>query len=400
MAVVLRLAVLAVIAAPVARADAPADLDREIEQARAQLAKLRVELKSAELLRDEAQASEEPNHADMVRLATEAVAQQQSAIAKAQQRLDLLLLRRARPRCADLPKLRDRDQQALEKQQQYTNQGLDELQRWLETNKDAQREAITTGLEFVFGEAADYFSESAKSAGAFHGWLTKYHDALAKQGVPVERLLPKIQRAMDGYLTASTAARGGKVMKKIGTGVEVWQSGRAVAGTILEKQAEADADLRAILEDPDMKKAVDRLSETETPGWSAASGVFQLVMESDQLNKALPKAIASLPRAARKPLPKAWNKLAATPAATAGAAAFAVDAWLATYKSLSSMQRALQQTRVAELNLYATDALKAERECTERRVKDCEAGREPSDCAKEHAAAEQAVERARHARGE
>lgn len=129
-----------------------------VMSARAQLARAKASLASAEGLLGEAQArSSDPEQAKLIDIATATIQKQQLAVQQAHDRLDLLL------GCTSLKTQLDQDLRLSKQQQDRMEAGVAELKEWTRQNQEAQYAAFQLAVNALLDGILLKFIESFDS---------------------------------------------------------------------------------------------------------------------------------------------------------------------------------------------------------------------------------------------
>jgi predicted component of type VI protein secretion system len=244
--------------------------------------------------------------------------------------------------CASLQQQLARDREALLRQKHVNEATVRELEAWAADNEKAQREAVQLGMTSLFSAAAVHLESKEASARAFRGWLTRYEKQMRVDGVPIEALQGRIERSMRGYVNARVQASAGAAMNVAADANALYEYAQTEAGVIAQLQGAADADVKAVLEDP----AFARFVQTDATGWDLLRGTL------DQLS--------GLP---------ALKKLAPHYAI----AAFVVDYGYDARKWGTSGARILQDAKLSDLELKAVKTLSDQMKRTVARLAACRA---------------------------
>lgn len=256
-------------------------------------------------------------------------------------RLDTVIAKRD-ARCLAFSEQIQRDRAALVRQQRVSEASVAELEEWAAANAEAQRGAYKVGMTALFGSVAKQMETREASAAAFQRLLTRYERQLAVRGAPYTVIQQKVASALSGYASANAQARAGSAMGTAADMYERFNYMKTEAGYIASRQAAADADLKAALADPIMK----RVLETDATALDLLRSTLDLASGSTTLAKIGPQyALAS----------------------------FLVDYGYESSKWMASRARILQGAALSDLELRAVDALSQQMERSVARLQACRA---------------------------
>jgi hypothetical protein len=222
------------------------------------------------------------------------------------------------------------DKAALERQKRSIEMGLRELDRWTEANKEAQNNALKIGITAILGQAASEMEAQSKSAASFKGWLTRYDKMLREQGVPLQALQPKMEKALSGYINATIMSKSGSALKQGLSGLDLWHATKSEIALIAQTQAKSDAAIKELIQDPDLK----RVLAMDNAGSEFAESLLKLAAHSKELEKII--------------------------GPTVDFGTFVVDYGYEATKWTVSRNRIIDQWHLSDQELKAVDSLKRE----------------------------------------
>jgi len=167
------------------------------------------------------------------------------------------------------------DERQLSKRLGEIDTIIKDLEAWKRDNDEAVVEGLQAVAEFIFGQFVSYLSDQAASASALKGALTKYQNQLAKEGVDVRLVMPKIQDAYNKYLTAQVTAFTGKTLKETQP-IALVSYIRNTASAVVIKDSEACSEMKQLLSNPTVKKYLQK----DRPNWAAADRFIQVGTEA------------------------------------------------------------------------------------------------------------------------
>jgi hypothetical protein len=222
------------------------------------------------------------------------------------------------------------DKAALERQQRSIQMGLRELDQWTEANKEAQNNALKIGITTIFGQAASEMEAQSKSAASFRGWLTRYDKMLREQGVPLQALQPKMEKALSGYINATIISKSGSALKQGLSGLDLWDATKSEIALIAQTQTKSNAAIKEVIEDPDLK----RVLAMDNAGSELAESILKLAAQSKELEKIIGPSV--------------------------DVGTFVVDYGYEAIKWTASRNRIVDQWHLSDQELKAVDSLKRE----------------------------------------
>ncbi len=251
------------------------------------------------------------------------------------------------PDCSPFERQLDRDRLALMRQQQSIVEGTQELDEWTKANEDAQREALRAGIKLFVDAAARKLEHAAAAARTFDEFFRTHNVPLVLLSRTDARV--KVERAYEAYRRASVAARGAGALKAGLLADDLWQSFKHEITLVAHIEADADAAVRQVVNDPDLRaylRADDRGA----------------VVLSDVLTSLISLGAQSTTAAK-------WFGPLVDPATSL--ASFIVDYGYDATKWYQSRQRILQQAQLSEMHLAAVAALKKQVERTVGKLQEC-----------------------------
>jgi hypothetical protein len=171
----------------------------------------------------------------------------------------------------------------LQLQQHSNEKGLAELDEWARANEQAQEDALKAAVKLLTAGVAESLEKRAASARSFKGWLTRYEKAVKENGVPFEALQDKIETATRGYANASLHVAAGGIIKDGLLANDSWNMVKHEFGTVTDLQGKADASIREVLNDPDLRK----LMTPDHPFVEFSTSLFEMLGQSEELKKVI-----------------------------------------------------------------------------------------------------------------
>ncbi len=247
-----------------------------------------------------------------------------------------------------------RDKKALQTEQKTIGVGLDELDNWTKASEDAQKDALKTASKLLLAGLGEKLIAQENSLRSFKGWLTRYKKQLQSDNIPFDLIETKIERAAKGYTTASIYVTGGRAIEGLNTFNETLTLATNEISSIAAQMSRSDDAVRELLAD----KRITALINSDSAGRDLANSLVTMAAHTGDL-----EGLA--------------GKLAGP---SADLANFLIDYGYDAKEWWESRKRILQQYLISDTQLKAIDALKAQTECTIKRLKECETGPVMSAC--------------------